>query len=156
MPLPPVRLFPARAALPHSRRGLTLIEVVVTLVLSLLVIASALRALGTLASAARANAIYSAVATTLNSTQEKYRALTYAPPVEPFAAGSVTSTTVVNVGASPDGARLTVPVTIEETIAPASTGDGHTIAITARYTYLGREIVLTSTSLINEHSRARR
>ena len=128
----------------------TLVEVVVTLTLFVLLSAGVLAAITTFHKMARSQATYNSAFALVIREQDALRAEKYAPPQSPFTNVQTSTTTTQSVSSNASSTAYLTEVTIVREIEPVSTG--HLVTISANYIFQGRNIEISTTTVINKYS----
>ena len=133
-----------------SRRGFTLVEIMVSLVLFVILATGVLGSITTMHKIARTQATYNSVMALMMSEQEAIRGQSYAPPEAPFTASTTKTEQTKSVSLSPDGKQYMVDVTLVTVIEPVASG--HKVTVTATFPQGGRTPSISTTTLINKYS----
>ena len=132
---------------PGLIRAFTLLEVMLTMSLVVVLIASSMSALLYLNSASARLADHTAAMAAVQGRVEAIRAATYNPPNAPFfTATEVKLTNVVSVAVGKNGDYLE-PGTIVSTITPSAAG--HLVTVTGTFQARGVPLVITMQTLVN-------
>lgn len=142
--------LPPRSPGRRSRRGLTVVEVIVAIALLSLLLAAGLSAITTLKNLSRRQGTYNSVLALVEGKQEWFRSQLYTPPTAPFLATTNTLTETVNLSLNEDGVSNVIRVTLTSTVEVVSAG--HRVTVTATYTQRGTPVTITLQTIVNAHS----
>ena len=151
-----------RALLPPgigSAPAFTLIEVMITVALMLLLIASSFSVLMFLNRSSASLAGYVATTTAVQGEIEKFRALAYNPPSGNYFKSTITRLTNNQaIFLSKAGTSLLVPGTIVAEIQPvgATVGAGHLVTVTGTFATPGRPTIVMLQTIVNKFSGGQR
>ena len=140
-------ICPSRKSL---KRGMTLVEVVVSITLFFFLCIGGIGGLTTLHKMSRKQSTYNSVMALVVGKQEEYRSKGYAPPLTPFTDATTTSTETKAVSLNATGSESMVDVTLTSTIEPVSSG--HLVTVTATYPSGNRTATVASSTVINNYS----
>jgi len=132
------------------KKGMTLVEVVVSLTLFFALSIGGLKAITSLHNLARSQSTYNSVLALVVGKQESFRSELYAPPTAPFTDSVVTQTETLSVSLDASGANEMVSVAMVSTITPVSSG--HLITVAASYAINGRSATVSTETVFNEYS----
>ena len=138
----------------NSASGFTLVEVMISLVLFVFLAMGALGTTTMMHEIARRQATYNSVLALVVSEQDSVRALPYTPPDAPFIAFKHETKQRKSVSLNAEGNKYMVDVALMTVFEPISTG--HKVTVTASYHLNGDSPVISTTTLINEHSSVER
>ena len=147
--IPSRRLFAVSPQI-RCRRGFTLVEVMVTVVLFVVLATGVLGTITTMHKISRHQATYNSVMALVLSEQETIRGQSYAPPTAPFTAVETKTSQVKTVSLNPDGTQYMIEVRLVTTIEPISSG--HKVTVIGSYSQNGRSPSISTTTLINKYS----
>lgn len=136
-----------------SRRGFTLVEVMITLTLTMLISIGVFGTITTLHQISRSQAVYNSVLALVMQEQEAIRADGYTTPSTRYPSGAtpnIETDTSKSVSLNSSGTDTLVDVTLVSSFVTASSG--HLVTVSATYTYSGKTITIETTTLINNFS----
>ena len=142
-----------------SAPAFTLIEVMITVALLLLLIASSFSVIMFLNRSSASLAGFVATTTAVQGEIEKFRALAYNPPSGNYFKSTTTRLTNNQaIFLSKAGTSLLVPGTVVAEIRPvgASVGAGHLVTVTGTFATPGRPTVVTLQTIVNKFSGGQR
>ena len=134
-----------------SRRGFTLVELMVTVVLLVLLATGVLGSITTMHKLAKKQATYNSVMALVMSEQEAIRTNSYNPPTAPFTAEESKTVEKKYVSLDPDKDDFSLEVSLVTKIEPISSG--HKVTISGTYSYGDTTPTITTTTLVNKYSK---
>jgi type II secretory pathway pseudopilin PulG len=140
----------SQPASPGAIQAFTLIEVMVTMGLLMILIASSMSLLVYLNNAAGRLADHTAATAVVLGRLEAIRAATYSPPIAPFyVASTVSLTNEVKIALGKNGSFL-APGTIISTVEPKSAG--HLVTVKGTFPARGKPLVIELQSFVNRYA----
>jgi type II secretory pathway pseudopilin PulG len=140
----------SRPASPGALQAFTLIEVMLTMGLLMILIASSMSLLVYLNNAAGRLADHTAATAVVLGRLEAIRAATYSPPIAPFyVASTVSITNEVKIAMGKNGSFL-APGTLISKVEPKSAG--HLVTVTGTFQARGKPLVIELQSFVNRYA----
>ena len=133
-----------------TRRGFTLVEVMISLTLFILMSIGVFGSITTLHQISRRQATYNSVSALVMQEQEAIRSISYSPPNAPFTADDTKTTQEKSVSLNASGTSTMVDVILISTFVLKSSG--HLVTVSATYTLNGKSTTIETTTLINQFS----
>jgi Tfp pilus assembly protein PilE len=133
-----------------GERGLTLVEVTITLAMLMLLIVSAIGAITLLDRASRHQGQDTTALEIAQGKMEEFLGTQYNPPLPPFTSGDYFTTNTAVIAMDKSGTTNVVTGVVLSEVEPVA--NGHLVTVTVTFTNYGRPMSAQLQTVINKHS----